>query len=388
MEMYRTLLARFTEECQRILADNLVGVYLHGSAVMGCLNPAKSDLDLLIVVEREPEDQVKRAFMDMVLELNTLAPAKGLELSMVCRADCGAFVHPMPFVLHFSVAHLDWYRRDPVDYVQKMRGTDPDLAAHVTILRHRGKVLYGPAIHTVFAPVPKEAYRDSIWEDVVDAEEQILRDPVYVTLNLCRVLAYVREGLILSKREGGQWGLGNLPWNVVHSHIETALEAYASDMPMQINPEKAQKFARFMLDRIGLRVEQDTLSSELFLEMYTAAGWEPPCRDQVAAALEQTLATFTAYDGDHPVGMLRLLGDGGMSFYVKDFTVLPDRRGRGVGRLLMNAVENYIRRTIDPGWAVSLELISTQDAAAFYRKMGFEERPCAWDGPGMFKMIR
>ena len=54
----------------------------------------------------------------------------------------------------------------------------------------------------------------------------------------------------------------------------------------------------------------------------------------------------------------------------------------------MNAVENYIRRTIEPGWAVSLELISTQDAAAFYRKMGFEERPCAWDGPGMFKMIR
>ena len=24
----------------------------------------------------------------------------------------------------------------------------------------------------------------------------------------------------------------------------------------------------------------------------------------------------------------------------------------------------------------------------FYKKKGFEERPCEWDGPGMFKMIR
>ena len=39
-------------------------------------------------------------------------------------------------------------------------------------------------------------------------------------------------------------------------------------------------------------------------------------------------------------------------------------------------------------WAVSLELISTKEAVPFYKKKGFEERPCEWDGPGMFKMIR
>ena len=24
----------------------------------------------------------------------------------------------------------------------------------------------------------------------------------------------------------------------------------------------------------------------------------------------------------------------------------------------------------------------------FYERHGFEQRPCAWDGPGMFKMLR
>lgn len=40
------------------------------------------------------------------------------------------------------------------------------------------------------------------------------------------------------------------------------------------------------------------------------------------------------------------------------------------------------------GWEVSLELISTQEAVAFYKRQGFEERPCDWDGPGMFQMVR
>ena len=387
MHSYETLLKRFTEESKNILGENLVGVYLHGSAAMGCFNPAKSDLDLLVVVEEGLCDDVKRSFMDMVLQMNVEAPAKGLELSVLRRADCAAFVHPMPFDLHFSIAHEQWYRTDPQDYVEKMKGVDQDLAAHITILHRKGVVLYGPAISDVFAPVPRDAYVKSIRADIADAEEQILKNPVYVALNLCRVMAFIREGLVLSKLEGGRWGLGNLPW-AYHSVIDAALAAYTSDREMKIPAQKLKVFAQFLLDRIGLRVELDTLSAELFLELYTAVGWEAPSRDQVATALERTLATVTAYDGDHPVGMVRLLGDGGMSFYMKDFAVLPNHQHSGVGRFLLNAVENYIRSTVEPGWAVSLELISTKAAEGFYQKMGFEDRPNSWDGPGMFKMIR
>lgn len=43
---------------------------------------------------------------------------------------------------------------------------------------------------------------------------------------------------------------------------------------------------------------------------------------------------------------------------------------------------------MEKGWAVTLELISTKEAVDFYKKQGFEESPCDWDGSGMFKMIR
>ena len=135
-------------------------------------------------------------------------------------------------------------------------------------------------------------------------------------------------------------------------------------------------------------IKINSLTPELFLVLYSSNGWEPPCIEQVRTALEHTLATFTAYDGELPVGMVRLIGDGGMSFYLKDFAVIPNYQSKGAGTLLMNAVESFIMNVIAPGWAVSLELISTKSAVRFYLGKGFEERPCEWDGPGMFKIIR
>lgn len=77
-----------------------------------------------------------------------------------------------------------------------------------------------------------------------------------------------------------------------------------------------------------------------------------------------------------------------MSFYIKDFAVIPSYQSMGVGALLMVNLEKYIRESMPPDWSVSLELISTKEALPFYKKRGFEERPCEWDGPGMIKMIR
>lgn len=140
--------------------------------------------------------------------------------------------------------------------------------------------------------------------------------------------------------------------------------------------------------RYNMEVKINTLTSELFLELYTSVGWEAPCVKQVKKALENTIATFTAYNNNQAVGMVRLIGDGGMSFYIKDFAVIPSFQSKGVGTILMESIERYIKENIDENWAVSLELISTKEAIGFYKRKGFEERPCEWDGPGMFKMIR
>lgn len=56
--------------------------------------------------------------------------------------------------------------------------------------------------------------------------------------------------------------------------------------------------------------------------------------------------------------------------------------------ILMTGESHTGKTFIAPDRAVSPELISSKEAVGFYQKHTFEERPCDWDGPVMFKMIR
>ncbi len=250
-----TVINSFVEKSKEILQDNLVGIYLHGSAVMGCYNPAKSDIDLIVVVKNSMPDAVKKSFMDMVVELNQNGPAKGIEMSIVKQNYCNPFVYPTPFELHFSVGHIDWYKNDPDDYVSKMKGEDRDLAAHFTIINHRGKCLYGSSIKDTFADVSVQDYIDSIWNDIADAEEEITDNPMYLILNLARVLAYLKDGLVLSKKEGGEWALDNIP-EVYYSLLNNALEEYAIGTDLSYDMSSAKDYAKYMMEQIRTEKEK------------------------------------------------------------------------------------------------------------------------------------
>ena len=244
-----SLIKEFVEQSKRILRDNLVGIYLHGSAVMGCFNPQKSDIDLIIVVNRPLSDSVKKMYMDMVVRCNAMGPAKGIEMSIVLREVCKPFVYPTPFELHFSVGHLEWYNQNTDDYIRKMNGVDKDLAAHFTIIGNRGRCLYGAPVKEVFAEVPGCDYMDSIWNDIAEAPENITKDTMYLTLNLARVLAYKEEGLVLSKQEGGEWAVSNLPAEY-HPLINDAIREYSESAPVVYDEVLARRYAEYAIKRI------------------------------------------------------------------------------------------------------------------------------------------
>ena len=248
------LLDKFVENSKHILKDSLCGIYLHGSAVMGCFSPEKSDIDLIVVVDGPLTDGTKRAFLDMTAELNAAAPPKGIEMSVVQRYVCDPFLYPTPFETHFSSGHLKRYRDDPETYIRTMTGTDRDLAAHFTVIRARGKCLVGLPVDEVFGEVPKENYLDALIYDVEGAREEIAECPMYFILNLARVLAYIREGKVLSKKEGGEWALNNLPAEH-QALVRSALDEYTRNGAAVYDTERAKAYADYMLGEIpgGLR---------------------------------------------------------------------------------------------------------------------------------------
>lgn len=243
------LLSNFVEQSKKILQENLVGIYLHGSAVMGCFNPEKSDIDLIIVVNQPLLDSVKREYMDMVVKYNVLTPAKGIEMSIVLRDVCKPFVYPTPFELHFSSMHLKWYKDNPQEYIRKMRGDDADLTAHFTVLNKRGTCLYGAPINSVFAKVPNDDYMDSIWNDIASATDNIDEDTMYLTLNLARVLVYKEEGLVFSKKEGGEWAIKHLPTEY-HKLVKDCLREYSEGVKITYDETLAKRYVKYVIARI------------------------------------------------------------------------------------------------------------------------------------------
>lgn len=221
----RQLLYETAVEYREVLKENLVGVYEHGSLAFGCFRWEVSDVDFLVVVRKPLQQAEKEGLIRILMGKADRAPEKGFEMSVVLAEDVNPFRYPTPFQLHYSEFHREGAVRDLAEYCRRMNGADRDLAAHCTVTRARGRTVLGKEISEVFGEVPWDDYLDSIRYDIGNAEEDILENPVYMTLNLCRVLAAVRDRLVLSKEEGGRWALEevNQKW---HGLISGALGAY------------------------------------------------------------------------------------------------------------------------------------------------------------------
>jgi predicted nucleotidyltransferase len=218
----RQRIVGFVDTLRGLLGANLVGVYLHGSLALGSFNPARSDVDLLVVTRRRVAAE-SRVPLAAVL-LRTSADDRKLEIDFMTAGDLRPWRYPPPFDFHYGESQRTRFERSPMP---RQQPTNADLAAHVTIVRRVGIALVGPPPKETFPEVPEEHYRDALLRDVRWARERIEKYPVYGVLSGCRVLAYVRDEEILSKEEAGLWGLREAPPEV-RVTIEKALTAHRS----------------------------------------------------------------------------------------------------------------------------------------------------------------
>ena len=76
---------------------------------------------------------------------------------------------------------------------------------------------------------------------------------MYLVLNLARVLAYKKEGRVLSKKEGGEWALKNLSEELAPV-VSAALEEYAEASTQQIpqyDMALARKYATYVIASVA-----------------------------------------------------------------------------------------------------------------------------------------
>ncbi|UOY07995.1 GNAT family N-acetyltransferase [Muricauda sp. SCSIO 64092] len=133
----------------------------------------------------------------------------------------------------------------------------------------------------------------------------------------------------------------------------------------------------------NIRVEERKFQVTDYQRLRGQTNWDAIADWAVGIALENDLYGVAVFDGPNMVGMGRVIGDGAIYFYVQDIIVHPKYRGQGLGRLIMEHIENYLKRAAVNNSFVGL--MAARDSKGFYEKFGFKERGI--HSPGMFKII-
>ena len=120
-----------------------------------------------------------------------------------------------------------------------------------------------------------------------------------------------------------------------------------------------------------IAVKHNELTAEEFIELWESVWDGAPTFEQVELGLKNTLFRVSVWDDDKVIGMARMNGDLGLNYYIKDVVVRPEYQGRGIGRMLINALLQFINDNGIPGTEIFVELCAMPDKIPFYEKFGF-----------------
>ncbi|MEU2758983.1 MULTISPECIES: GNAT family N-acetyltransferase [unclassified Streptomyces] len=122
---------------------------------------------------------------------------------------------------------------------------------------------------------------------------------------------------------------------------------------------------------------------ETYRRLRVTSGLSAMSTAAAEAGLPNTWHGVTVLCGDEPVGMGRIIGDGGCFLQIVDICVTPEHQGRGLGRRIMAELTGELERRAPAGAYVSL--IADGDARFLYEKFGF--RPTAPASIGMHRTV-
>ncbi len=250
-EQLTRFLGSFQNKLRCILGAKLIGIYIHGSVAQNAFRWERSDVDALAVVSERLSAVERLRFVEEMRALSEEGPAKGIEVSVLTETELREGVHPYVTECHYS-PFWDEYVREAgwENWVQELR-RDEDITSHIFNLRQRGIVLEGPEITALFPDISREIFMESIAYDEHDAPV----DMVDSVMNLCRYHFFLRSGELLSKEEGLQRMLPELP--AFEAFLRRILrEFYAGSVYLdEALTETAERFKEEMLAK---RVEELT----------------------------------------------------------------------------------------------------------------------------------
>ncbi|MFE7558380.1 aminoglycoside adenylyltransferase family protein [Kitasatospora sp. NPDC057500] len=232
-----------------VLSSDLLGTYLHGSAVLGGLRAA-SDLDVLAVTRQSLDDRGRRALTEGLLEISGLSPTvRPVELTVVVQSE----VRPWRFPPRGDFLFGEWLRGELQDGGPPQPGPMPDLALALTMVLSGDHPLTGPPPGRLLDPVP---HADLVRASVLGIPElldDLPGDTRNVLLTLARIWTTLATGEVEPKDAAADWALAHLPpehrpvleharYLYLNCHYEE--EAWSPELKGRVRPHVDEVLAR------------------------------------------------------------------------------------------------------------------------------------------------
>lgn len=106
----KSFIFKFKGAIKKILNEDFLGFYLHGSLAMGGFNPISSDIDVLVVTNKPMKVEKKRNLAQFFLNFSN--SSHPIEISFLNKEQLMDWKHPCPFDFHYSEYWRKQYESD------------------------------------------------------------------------------------------------------------------------------------------------------------------------------------------------------------------------------------------------------------------------------------
>jgi Nucleotidyltransferase domain. len=189
-----------------VLGDDVIGVYLFGSAVLGGLRP-HSDIDVMVVSERPTTRPEKQRLITRLMDLS--GKPRHLELTIVLQSE----IRPWRYPPRMDLQYGDRWRKEfeSSDLEPWGSSTNPDLASLVTMVLLADTPLEGPPPAEVLDPVPRRDFVAAQTHGLDGLLQDLESDTRNVVLTLARIWSSIVTDEVRSKDAAADWALPLLP---------------------------------------------------------------------------------------------------------------------------------------------------------------------------------
>lgn len=116
----------------------------------------------------------------------------------------------------------------------------------------------------------------------------------------------------------------------------------------------------------------EQIPNEVYMNLRVYSGLSAKTNEATAIGLKNTLHFTCLKDNEgNYIGMGRVIGDGGTACQVVDICVLPQWRGKGLSKIIMEDIMVFINNELPASCYISL--VADGKACDLYKKYGFED---------------